>query len=466
VIDAVRGEAYLPVELGACKCLLDDGGVWWTYADFVREAASMATPLRSRRGRLAFLSVANDKASAAALLAAWSAGLAVALLDPALDARAYDRLLSSFRPEIAFRPDVGFTATEYSSDRPAGGAPMWRGANICLSTSGTTGTTKFVRLSESGVLANARQIAEVLHIEPDDVAVAHLPLHYSYGLSVLLSHLERGAAVFLTELKVTSPELNEKVTSAGGTHFPGVPFHYTVLARLGLDRMLPPCVRTFTQAGGHLDRRFRETVHQQAMARGARFYVMYGQTEASPRMTTLASEIFAEKPDSVGRAMPGARIEIVDDDGAALPSGAIGQVVYYGPNVMYGYATTRDCLSKDNEMHGRLETGDMGRLDDDGDLYIVGRNQRFAKIAGLRIGLDEVERRLKPDFDVALVPDVEKVIVFSAPSPAISETVGQRLARLADEYRIPARSFVIKEVAAIPILPSGKIDFARLRELE
>jgi acyl-CoA synthetase (AMP-forming)/AMP-acid ligase II len=173
--------------------------------------------------------------------------------------------------------------------------------------------------------------------------------------------------------------------------------------------------------------------------------------------------MFANKPDSVGRAMPGATVEIVDETGAALPSGSVGQIVYRGPNVMYGYAVSRECLAKDDELNGRLETGDIGWLDADGDLYITGRNKRFAKIAGLRIGLDEVERRLKPDFDVALLPSDESIVIFSVPSRATTESIASRLSSLANEYKIPMRSFVIREVGAIPILPSGKVDFARLR---
>jgi len=466
VIGAIRENAELSPELGLRNCILDDGAlddgaVWLSYAEAVTKAAHISGRLREYRGGVALISVRNETESALAVLASWAAGLATMIVDPALDENAYQGLLAAFRPEIRYRPGAGFVATGSPT------SPLCNAPSILLSTSGTTGTTKFVHLPENAVLANAAQIAEVLSIDAPDVAVAHLPLHYSYGLSVLFSHLERGAATFLTESRVTSPDTFSKIAAAGGTHFPGVPFHYTTLARFGLDRVAPPSVKTFTQAGGHLDQNLRDNIYRQASARGAKFFVMYGQTEASPRMTTLPHERFPAKPASVGRALPGGRITIVDDDDSPLPPGDVGRIVYNGPNVMWGYATSRECLSNGDELNGRLDTGDMGWIDAEGDLFISGRNQRFAKIAGLRIGLDEIERKLIPDFDVALLPDAESeaVLVFHTDRSSREAELRVRLNQMSEQYRIPRKSFVIKPVDSIPLKSSGKTDFAHLREL-
>jgi acyl-CoA synthetase (AMP-forming)/AMP-acid ligase II len=192
---------------------------------------------------------------------------------------------------------------------------------------------------------------------------------------------------------------------------------------------------------------------------------MYGQTEAAPRMTTLPSHVFPGKPDSVGCSVPGGQIEIADENGALLSPETVGRIVYRGPNVMWGYATSRACLARGDELNGRLETGDIGRLDADGYLYIIGRNQRFAKIAGLRISIDEIEQRLKPKFDVALMPDTESVRIYFSSPEGDTETLAQCLSDLAGEYRIPLRSFVLVPVAAIPLKANGKVDFARLSAL-
>jgi acyl-CoA synthetase (AMP-forming)/AMP-acid ligase II len=408
---------------------------------------------------VALIAPDNDCASVIAILGAWGAGLAVALIDPTLNSVARDHIVDALHPEVVFTPEDGFDITGRC------GEPITSGTGILLSTSGTTGSSKFARLSTGGLLANASQIVQALNITEDEVGICHLPLHYSYGLSVLLSHIEQGAGLFLTKEKITSPEFPKKIAAAGGSHLPGVPFHYTTMLRLGCDRVVPTTVRTFTQAGGHLDRSSREAFYTWATHRKARFYIMYGQTEAGPRMTTLASEAFSGKPESVGKPMAGGRIEIVNESGVRVPAGQVGQIVYHGPNVMWGYATSRACLGLGDEMNGCLETGDMGWLDSDGDLFVTGRNQRFAKVAGLRISLDEVERYLKADFDVALISEADSIRVFVAGQQNCREALSSRLSELAAVYKIPRRSFLLVPVPAIPLRESGKVDFARLREL-
>ncbi len=459
LLAAASGAAAIDQLLSERKCLVDHTGRWLSYGEVLSLIRSQARELKRHRGGVALVAPANDIASAVAILAAWSAGIAVALIDPAAELAARNAFVSAFKPEVTFTPQAGFIATGLS------GEPVRPGTGILMSTSGTTGSSKFVRLPSEALFANANQIARVLAINERDIGICHLPLHYSYGLSVLLSHIESGAAAFLTDEKITSPDFGTKISAAGGTHLPGVPFHYTTIARMGLDRIVPPSVTTFTQAGGHLERRFRDTIYTQAQTRGARFYVMYGQTEAAPRMTTLPDHVFPAKPDSVGCALPGGKIEIVDENGNSLPPETVGRIVYRGPNVMWGYATSRACLTRGDDLNGRLETGDMGRLDDDGFLFIVGRNQRLAKIAGLRIGLDEIEQRLKPEFDVALLPDTESVRIYFAGPAGTTEALSQRVSALAGEYKIPARSFVLTPVAAIPLKASGKVDFARLNAL-
>jgi acyl-CoA synthetase (AMP-forming)/AMP-acid ligase II len=151
---------------------------------------------------------------------------------------------------------------------------------------------------------------------------------------------------------ITSPSFWSKIASVGGSHFPGVPFQYAALARLGAG-LIPDSVTVSTQAGGALDPRIQAKIHGRASERGGRFFVMYGQTEASPRMTTLQPADFSRKAGSVGVALAGGRLSIVDDEGVALPAGAIGTVLYEGPNVMLGYAMSSADLGKGDEMKGR-----------------------------------------------------------------------------------------------------------------
>ena len=303
---------------------------------------------------------------------------------------------------------------------------------------------------------------EALAIDERSVGIAHLPLHYSYGLSVVTSHLTPAAG--FVSLTIRSPRQSfwSKIESVGGSHFPGVPFHYVALARLGLG-LVPDSVKTFTQAGGALDLRVQTKIRDWATQRGGQFFVMYGQTEAAPRMATLQHADHARKAGSVGVALAGGQFSIVDDEGAPLPADAVGTVVYEGPNVMLGYATSRADLGKGDEMNGRLETGDLGRLDAEGFLYLTGRTKRFAKIAGYRLGLDEIEKELFAVCPVACLDLGEKIAVAHEQE---SETaLKARVRELADSYKVPSSSFALRKIAQIPRASSGKIDYARLKDL-
>ncbi len=260
---------------------------------------------------------------------------------------------------------------------------------------------------------------------------------------------------------ITSPSFWSKIANVGGSHFPGVPFHYAALARLGAS-LIPDSVKVFTQAGGALDPRIQAKMHDWATQRDGRFFVMYGQTEASPRMTTLQHADFSRKAGSVGVALAGGRLSIVDDKGAPAPADAIGTVVYEGPNVMLGYAMSRADLGKGDEMKGRLESGDLGRLDAEGFLYLTGRTKRFAKIAGYRLGLDEIEQELFAVCSVACIDLGEKIAVVHEQE---SETaLKARVRELAANYKVPSSSFSLLKTAQIPRGASGKINYAQLKE--
>jgi len=461
----------------------DRGGVWLSREEVRAASLSLAERLVSKRKRLVFLFCGANCETAVGLLAAAAAGHATALIDPSLAEDRLKGLIEAYEPDVVLgASDIGEklraaadTGAASGSLKSAAGVIEWieRKAEpspvridpavaLLLSTSGTTGSRKYVRLSRDAIVANARQIARALAIDEQSAGVAHLPLHYSYGLSIVTSHLAAGGRICLINDSITSPSFWSKIGNAGGSHFPGVPFHYAALARLG-PAIVPDSVKVFTQAGGALDLRIQTKIHEWAAERGGRFFVMYGQTEASPRMATLPHEDHARKAGSVGVALAGGRLSIVDDKGAPLPADAVGTVVYEGPNVMLGYATSRDDLGKGDEMKGRLETGDLGRLDADGFLYLTGRAKRFAKIAGYRLGLDEIEQELFSVCPVACLDLGEKIAV--AHEQEQDAALKARMRELADTYKVPPSSFALRRIAQIPRGASGKIDYARLKEL-
>jgi acyl-CoA synthetase (AMP-forming)/AMP-acid ligase II len=476
----------LPIipRLEASPALYDDRNDSWLTRKELRNASlDLARAMASEQKRLVFLLCGVNSETILGLLAGAAAGHATALVDPSVSKDVLTGLILAYQPELLLgacgsgeklTDVIDGNATVNSAQSRAGVVewiardtgssfpPIDPALQLLLSTSGTTGSQKYVRLSRDAVVANARQIAEALHIDEESVGIAHLPLHYSYGLSVVTSHLTSGGRLCLISDSITSASFWSKIGNVGGSHFPGVPFHYVALARLGLT-LVPDSVKVFTQAGGALDLRVQTKMRDWAAQRGSQFFVMYGQTEASPRMATLQHADHARKAGSVGVALAGGQFSIVDDHGAPLPADAVGTVVYEGPNVMSGYATSRADLGKGDEMGGRLETGDLGRLDADGFLYLTGRTKRFAKIAGYRLGLDEIEKELFAVCPVACLDLGEKIAVAHEQE---SETaLKARVRELADTYKVPSSSFALRKVLQIPRASSGKIDYARLKDL-
>ena len=243
---------------------------------------------------------------------------------------------------------------------------------------------------------------------------------------------------------------------------PAFPFTMPRLRVLGAG-LVPDSIKVFTQAGGALDPRIQAKIHDWATLRGGRFFVMYGQTEASPRMTTLQHADFSRKAGSVGVALAGGRLSIVDDEGAQrcrpTPS---GRSCTRARTSCWATPCRRSDLGKGDEMKGRLETGDLGRLDAEGFLYLTGRTKRFAKIAGYRLGLDEIEQELFAVCSVACLDLGEKIAVVHEQE---SETaLKSRIRELAANYKVPSSAFALRKVAQIPRGASGKIDYAKLKD--
>jgi acyl-CoA synthetase (AMP-forming)/AMP-acid ligase II len=414
-----------------------------SYRALDASAREFASVLDSARKELVFLFAASEPAFVRAYLGALLRGHAVVLLDPALDRERREALVRTYRPRFI----VGDTSRDgvlVTKDAAA----VHPDLALLLSTSGTIGSPKLVRLRLSSVIANAASIAASLAIVPDDRAPTSLPLAYSYGLSVLNSHLHAGASVLLEPNGVVTREFWTSFRAHECTSFAGVPFSYEALARLRMERTLPPSLRTMTQAGGRLSSTTAERFHAAISARGGRFFTMYGQTEATARMSCLPSERFAEKKGSVGRAIDKGSFRI-----------DAGEVVYEGPNVMMGYASTEGDLALGDELSGVLRTGDLGTLDADGFLTLIGRLKRIAKVYGHRFNLDEIEAfaAASAEAPVAVIARDDLVIVFA--EIGAGDAAARLRSAVADHLRVHPDAVDARSVTRIPTNPNGKPDY-------
>ncbi|MET9212831.1 MULTISPECIES: AMP-binding protein [unclassified Nocardia] len=414
-----------------------------TYAQLADRVAAFSARLGPAR-RLVALTAGNDLDSLVAYLGALDAGCVVLLT-------------GELSGELAgiYDPDVVVDHGRIVTERAEPAHELHPELALLLSTSGSTGSPKLVRLSAANLLANADSIARYLEIGPHDRAATTLPLFYCYGLSVVHSHLLRGASLLLTERSVLDPEFWAEFRAHRATSFAAVPYTVDLLDRIGFAELSLPDLRYVTQAGGKLEPARVRAYARLGAAAGWRFFVMYGQTEATARMAYLPPDLVAEHPECIGIPVPGGHftLEPVDD-------GAAEELVYHGPNVMLGYATHPAELALGRTVTA-LRTGDLARRTADGLYQVIGRRSRFAKLFGLRIDLGRIESELAAaGFGAACTDDGARLIAAVTGRGRDDPTA--LIARVAG---LPAAAVAVTAVDELPRLANGKIDYPAIRAL-
>lgn len=332
--------------------------------------------------------------------------------------------------------------------------------SLCLTTSGSTGSPKLVRLTQDNLKSNAEAIAKYLKITDKERPITTMPLYYSFGLSVVNSHLIKGATILLTDSSVFSKSFWDFFNKTLPTSIAGVPFTYEMLERMGFFSMRLPSLKTMIQAGGKLNADIVQRYVHYASNRNKEFIVMYGQTEASPRMSYLPFKNAQDKPSSIGIPIPGGEFELYNTDDQLIREPDVeGELVYKGPNVCMGYAECREDLDKGNLNNGILRTGDVAYRDKDGFYYITGRLKRFVKIWGNRYNLDAIEQLIKPiTSSCACLGDDKKIIVFVE-----NEQVVREISLLMSKNLKLDKTCYSIVVTQIPKNSSGKTNYSALK---
>jgi acyl-CoA synthetase (AMP-forming)/AMP-acid ligase II len=439
LIDHLRSRGDDPAVLTADRRL--------SYRELADQVAASASDLGSQR-RLVLLETRNDTATLVSYLGALAGGHVV-LPMPADDD--HTSVIDAYDPDVIVRDGSVEHRHRATHD-------LHPELALLLSTSGSTGSPKLVRLSRTNLVTNAGAIATYLDIRHTDRAATTLPMSYCYGLSVIHSHLLRGAGLILTDHSVVDGQFWDLMAHHRGTTFAGVPHTFDLLDRVGFEDMALPHLRYVTQAGGQLApeqvRRFAEL----GLLRGWKLFVMYGATEATARMAYLPAELAHEKPGSIGVPIPGGTFELVSMDG--MPDD-VGELVYRGPNVMMGYALGPEDLAAGRTVDA-LRTGDLARRNADGLYEVVGRISRFVKLYGLRIDLQRVEASLRAAGVSAVCLDGDGVLVTAT----TDRPFGCDVARLAAQASgLPRSAIRVLDVEEIPRLATGKPDLQGVREL-
>jgi acyl-CoA synthetase (AMP-forming)/AMP-acid ligase II len=336
---------------------------------------------------------------------------------------------------------------------------------LLLSTSGSSGSPKSVMLSLENIEANARAICAYLPIEPTDTAITALPLHYSYGLSVLNSHLFKGASIVLTEAPLMSKDFWQQTRDFNITSLQGVPFSYQLYRQLRLERMPRPALRYLTQAGGKLNSSLTDYVQQLATSLQKPVYLMYGQTEATARIAYLPPDLIQDYADCIGKPIPEGQLLLRDPLSKTLITEDMvqGELCYRGPNVMLGYASCADDLTSTGVLT-ELSTGDLAERLPNGLYRIVGRLSRFLKVQGKRLQLDHLEQQLSTLVESVCCAGTDNLLVvaYTAHSPDLKEQIQQHLR---EQLQLHPALYKVLQLPTLPTLSNGKADYQALLQL-
>ena len=443
---------------------------WYTRGELAERVIAAAAALRFPKKAVGYVFAANDIDSIVAYLASIEAGNAVVMLDPEMDPGFRERLTAQFEPDYIVAPrkwEEGdrYTASALTESRMV----LWTARDphrhaihpdltLLISTSGSTGSAKLVRLTWRNMVANARGIIAELGHDERDCNVLTAPAFNAYGQSVVNTSLLAGGRFVLSEARLVSREFWDVVRTSECNTIGGTPYFYQVLDRLDLDALNVPLLKKFIQTGGRLSEELVRKFHQRVTARGGRLHIMYGQAEATARVCGLPPEYLPEAARSIGRPLGNYKLTVMNDGRECGPMEE-GELTLEAPTVMMGYALSPADLGAEDQMHGRVATGDLGYRDERGLFYITGRKARFAKLFGWRVSLDDVEELLAGAGPVCAVNEGERVVVYCENGAASS---GEHIAGLAERLRIHPSAFAWRTVERIPRLINGKPDYKGL----
>jgi long-chain acyl-CoA synthetase len=402
-----------------------------------------------------------------AYLGALRSGVVPLFVNGENDSQSIERLIKDFSPRYIFSSDP-IAASSYEPIKSVGDAKLYESYQfkdakifpnlaILQPTSGSTGDSKCVRVSYENLSFVSRAISSYLQLKPGRTLITTLPLHYTFGLSLVHSAIHSGADLILAEDSITSANFWQLFTKNGVTDFSGVPFQFQILSKRGFPSAVLETLQYVSQAGGALSPGEVSWWLDYFEPRGIKFFVMYGQTEASPRISYLPPSMARQKIGSVGLPIPGGKLQVQNPN-----SEGEGELVYSGPNVCLGYAESVEDLGLGDELGGILQTGDIGRVDNDGIIFITGRSKRFVKLAGISVGMDSLENsiREKTEHEAAVVGQDDGLVIVIKGNP------DEHLKALVlGDLGVSPNLVKVEFIDELPRLETGKIDYQQLRSL-
>jgi long-chain acyl-CoA synthetase len=382
-----------------------------TYKKLLLSAKKISNKLDKEK-KLIFLIGQNDFESITAYISFINKGHSVAFLDSKINDIFLKRLLLLYRPDYVFcNNKMVKKIKSYNIILNLNSYILYKKNKtiknnlnedlmLLMSTSGTTGSPKFVKQSYQNVISNTKSIIKYLNIKKEDVTITSLPISYVYGLSVINTHLFVGAKIVLTNKSMIEKKFWNLIDKFKVNNFSGVPYSYSIIEKIS-QKGLPKSLKYTTQAGGKMNNILIKKIINIYKKNKIKLIQMYGAAEATSRMSYLKWKYSFKKIGSIGKPIPGGSFYLIDKKGKKINKK--GELVYRGKNVCMGYAENLEDLSLPDLNKGTLKTGDLAYKDNEGFYYIEGRNNRYVKIYGIRLNLSELETiLLKKGIDVIM----------------------------------------------------------------
>ena len=420
---------------------------------------------------LVFCLCRNVNSSLAGFLALYDNKDVCLLLSDSIDRALLSSLDETYQPSYYWKPENSsipvttenvYQLDEYVLCKTGRHAPeMDIRLSMLMTTSGTTGSPKLVRYKYGNIESNAKNVASIFGWSEEERGILDLPMQYTMGLNVICSHLYAGATVLLTGSSLMNPQFWAYIKQQQGTNFTGVPFSYEVLKKLRFQKMDLPYLKTMAEGGGKMSDELFASFAKFAAESGKRFFATFGTTETSARLAYLEPEEATTHCGSIGKAIPEGKLYLIDETGNKISSPDVeGELVYEGPNVTMGYAESKQDLQKGEEFDGVYQTGDLAKMDNDGNYYIVGRKKRFLKLFGLRVSLDQVESMITEEFQLSCAcTGNDQIMDIFIESKTMKKEV---LEFVSTKTGLLKKSFEVHSIERIPRFESGKINYKQL----
>ena len=466
-------EKYLKENIkkySAASLFIGDSGAGYKYNDIIK--ISQRKVFSSTPKCLFFCVLSNDVDALAGYLSIMAAGHSLLVLPKDIKKNVLLDLIQAYRPSFIWLPtirSIDLDLDKVEAELELGIYSLWNlrlssanldeSLSLLLSTSGSTGSPKFVRLSQDNVFSNAKSIAAYLKLDQNDLPITTLPPSYTYGLSIIHSHILVGATIAVTDKTFFDREFWDFFRSVKATSFGGVPYHYEILRKLRFTKMNLPSLRKLTQAGGGMEPELTRDFAAFARDHGIEYYTMYGQAEATARMSFVPPERAIAKAGSIGVAIPGGCFWLEDENGQVIQDEYVaGELVYSGPNVSMGYASSHEDLAKGDERRGILRTGDLAKRDQDGYYYIVGRLKRLIKLFGHRTNLQDIERFLLGEGHEAVCSGQDDLLEIYVKDH--EKDAGKKIKQMVcNHLGVALQGVIVFSVEDFPRSDSGKIQY-------